>query len=53
MPVTVATENAPRSLEDLRSLLKDDNKIKVAGMCYQHICIGSLELNRHLGTNQA
>lgn len=46
MPVTVATENAPKSLDDLRSILKDDNKIKVAGARYQHICTGSVELNR-------
>jgi hypothetical protein len=26
-----ATEGAPKTLEDLKSLLKDDNKVKVAG----------------------
>ena len=34
MPVIVATVNAPKSLSELKSLLKDDNKVKVAGSCY-------------------
>ena len=29
-----ATANAPKTVEDLRSLLANDNKVKVAGKSY-------------------
>lgn len=32
MSVDTATEQAPKSIEELKTLLKDDIKVKVAGM---------------------
>ena len=32
MSIDVATTGAPKSLEELTTLLKNDNKVKVAGM---------------------
>lgn len=39
----MATPNAPQTLQDLKELLKSDNKVKVAGKI-STFCFGSLSL---------